>query len=206
MGFLPPCPLSCRCWPRPGLFSEQEVALLSAVSLWAAKSTDSPCPHVGLITALAEATSVDRVGYVLSTPVATFGLAYGWVGSLLDRCLRSRKSDVARRSMLTLLLSYGVCTATSRRQDWPGQAWGFTGTSLFQHPGRLQCTGQYLPPVLFCRSMVALNAVLKEVEHGLVQAGAFPHGCRRTNSAWLRWHGDAALQRRHWLALCTRAE
>jgi hypothetical protein len=108
--------------------------------------------------------------------------------------------------LLTLLLSYGVCTATSRRDGGPVMAWGFAGSSLFQHPGRLLCTEQYLPPVRFCRSMMALNAILKEVEHDLLQAGAFPFGCRRTNSAWLRWHGDAALQRRRWLALCTRAE
>lgn len=210
------CPPSCRCWPRPGPFTPKEVMLLTHLSQWASSTNLEdwvPFGHGDLIDDLARDTSADRVGYVLSVPLALCGDSPGHVmgGSVLYRCVegyvgaRGKPKWMKSKWMrfIQQVLRYGVCLETSY---WFGAEHGRPWrprTRPEQHPGRAQATG--LSPQAFCWDVFCtwgdVSAVSRAAEASVAlrQAGQANHKVDR----WIRWHSPRAEPRRHWLALCT---
>lgn len=192
------CPLACRCWPRPGSFSEEEVALLGVLTVWIGKVLRGYVPDpevvIGRMHTLAAHTSPDRAGYVLSTPLA---LSQQVGTSVLHLCLRRFSGGFVSLAPVTdTLLTYGVCLET--------------GATVYWH--RRRPWSPHVTPRLHCGrvevyTVSPLEHLLKDHgDHALVArllvAGAYPccHS-RHAKDAWCRWHLDCARPRRRWLSL-----
>jgi hypothetical protein len=143
------CPRSCRCWPRPGLFSHEEATLLARLTRWGERP-EGPraCDAIDMVTELGTRVGADRMGYVLSTPLALYG-SLPWTGSVLDRALGLYK--VTPQGTLAFVLlrvsNYGVCTKTGREGSEEYCPWRADCAPRL-HPGRME-TARARKPLRF---------------------------------------------------------
>jgi hypothetical protein len=201
------CPRSCRCWPRPGLFSQEEATLLARLTRWGERS-EGPraCDAIDMVTELGTRVGADRMGYVLSTPLALYG-SLRWTGSVLDRALDLYRDTPHGTLALVLLLvfTYGVCTETGKEGSEEYRPWR-ADCAFRLHPGRME-TAPARKPLRFAswlawETIGHWNGSSPVVETALLRAGARPWGKHDQDrmNAWHRWHGFRTGARRRWLA------
>jgi hypothetical protein len=157
------------------------------------------------VPALALRTSVDRVGYVLSTPLRV-GKRVGCIGvSLLYRLVRiychfsHNQGRAAAMRRIRDLLAYGVCTETGSGR------WRFKPVTMTLHPGRLEpnCCGVHNESPYQAVAECEDDRVTHCVGQKLLRAGAYPYrNSPQAMGGWRRWY--PAVGRRKWLGLCTR--
>lgn len=126
------CSPSCRCWPRRGEpFTPCEQAFLR----YAHRDDVTTVDVMARMDDMACRVGADRVGYLLSVPVAHsmgIGATTPWV-----RLGRFYTTESVAECLTLKMLAFGACTQRASQflqKQWDGEWKGWTGESS-EHPG-----------------------------------------------------------------------
>lgn len=167
------CPFSCRCWARVSEpFTTEEQNFLEA-----ATSKHVPTLRVvALMKDMALRVGQDRLGYLLSVPVAGKGMVHTpWIRLCQSWTPLARDALVFTGAMLRS----GACCALAYQLVHPSLQKGWKKSSGCGHPGRADMRGTHKSAVDLCLS------------EGLAK-------CAKAVWQWRRW--DKRVARRLWLS------
>lgn len=167
------CPFSCRCWARVSEpFTTEEQNFLEA-----ATSKRVPTLRVvALMKDMALRVGQDRLGYLLSVPVAGKGMVHTpWIRLCQPWTPLARDALVFTGAMLRS----GACCALAYQLVHPSLQKGWKKSSGCGHPGRADMRGTHKSALDLCLS------------EGLAK-------CAKAVWQWRRW--DKRVARRLWLS------